>query len=93
MWEVSVRLPAALGYDRAITPGPAPRGRLDKCLKLPLDSRKHILSDSGALKTHLPGPHLQRFSFKCSKVDPGLSILKNSSENSKAGKAENHTLE
>ena len=56
-----------------------------------MHSRKQILSPhSGALKTHLPGPYLQQFGFKCSKVDPGLGAFKNSSENSDVGKTENH---
>lgn len=67
----------AFDYDTAIIQGLAQRCRLDKCLKLALDSRKHILTLAGALGVHLPGPHLQRFGFKCCKVDPGLSILKN----------------
>lgn len=56
-----------------------------------MHSRKQIFSPhSGALKTHLPGPHLQWFGFKCSDVDPGLGIFKSSSENSGVGKTENH---
>ena len=47
--------------DTAIIQGPAQRCRLDKCLKLVLDSRKHILTLAGALGVHLPGPYLQRF--------------------------------
>ena len=51
----------AFDCDTAIIQGPAQRCRLDKCLKLALDSRKHILTLAGALGVHLPGPHPQRF--------------------------------
>ena len=67
----------AFDWDTAIIQGRAQRCGLDKCLKLALDSRKHILTLSGALEVHLSGPHLQIFGFKHSKVDPGLSIFKN----------------
>ena len=51
----------AFDCDTAIIQGPAQRCRLDKCLKLALDSRKHILTLAGALGVHLPGPRPQRF--------------------------------